>query len=323
MNSSFTAAATSSDALLDLHTLLGNLDDQTPYEHSPIGKTSTTTDDMMNSLFYSRQSNLNAPSSSSSSSSSLLQQQYSPMMNTPCLEAFTPAAGFMTDSPMMTTPYMDPLIGSAHFTPMMTTSSGLHLDHYFTPEITSVDPSQLALEQDQQPSLVLAQHDQPDDSLFPPLSHEQQLEQQQGNDLDLFFDDLFTTDDTFPSNQVQPPINDNKRKRSNDDTLDPAELDRMIKHAKINKDGLFLCSICDRGFSRRYNLGTHIKTHYKSRAKPFACHLCTKSFDRKHDCLRHISTVHKGERLHTCQKCAISFSRRDALHRHQAQKHTK
>jgi uncharacterized C2H2 Zn-finger protein len=28
-----------------------------------------------------------------------------------------------------------------------------------------------------------------------------------------------------------------------------------------------------------------------------------------------------GERLFTCEACQVSFSRRDALHRHQLQKH--
>ncbi|KAI9303442.1 hypothetical protein BJ944DRAFT_137936, partial [Cunninghamella echinulata] len=73
---------------------------------------------------------------------------------------------------------------------------------------------------------------------------------------------------------------------------------------------------CQRGFTRRYNLGTHVKTHDKNRVKPFACSLCPKTFDRKHDCERHISTVHMGERLFTCAPCNVSFSRRDALHRH-------
>ncbi|KAI9282765.1 hypothetical protein BY458DRAFT_411376, partial [Sporodiniella umbellata] len=52
------------------------------------------------------------------------------------------------------------------------------------------------------------------------------------------------------------------------------------------------CPVCSATFDRRYNLGTHIKTHDKNRKKAFECSLCTKTFDRKHDLSRHISTVH-------------------------------
>ncbi|KAI8086784.1 uncharacterized protein BX664DRAFT_265726 [Halteromyces radiatus] len=237
----------------------------------------------------------------------------------------------MGDSPMMSTPYMDPLIGSHFSTPMMDTTTttpfmgavGMDLDcmeQYFTPALTSehdfssvVDPSQLAIES--QPTMTLQQ--QEDDSLFPPLSKEE--EQQKQNDTtsenhwDLLFDDIFGTNEK-PKDDV-PTL---KRKHVEEEK---EEEEKQSKQVKTNDTRLFVCPICDRGFSRRYNLGTHIKTHNKDRVKPFACHLCTKSFDRKHDCERHISTVHMGERLYTCHTCQVSFSRRDALHRHQTQKH--
>ncbi|KAI7867138.1 hypothetical protein BDF14DRAFT_1688831, partial [Spinellus fusiger] len=73
---------------------------------------------------------------------------------------------------------------------------------------------------------------------------------------------------------------------------------------------------CHSKFSRRYNLGTHIKTHSKDRQKDFTCFICTKGFDRKHDCDRHIATVHLGERSYACTHCTSSFSRKDALSRH-------
>ncbi|KAI8364776.1 uncharacterized protein BYT42DRAFT_472977, partial [Radiomyces spectabilis] len=59
-----------------------------------------------------------------------------------------------------------------------------------------------------------------------------------------------------------------------------------------NENKRFQCPVCLNRFSRRYNLGTHIKTHDRNRMKQYACHICSKSFDRKHDCERHISTVH-------------------------------
>ncbi|CAK5274884.1 unnamed protein product [Mycena citricolor] len=52
--------------------------------------------------------------------------------------------------------------------------------------------------------------------------------------------------------------------------------------------------------------------------REFACHLCALSFDRNHDLKRHIET-HSGERPFVCERgCGKSFTRKDALKRHQA-----
>ncbi|KAI7885389.1 hypothetical protein K492DRAFT_171895 [Lichtheimia hyalospora FSU 10163] len=84
---------------------------------------------------------------------------------------------------------------------------------------------------------------------------------------------------------------------------------------------VFTCPTCHRQFNRRYNLGTHIKTHDKKRHRPFPCSECPKRFDRKHDRKRHVQTVHRGEKLYPCDQCNAEFSRKDALMRHKDQKH--
>lgn len=89
----------------------------------------------------------------------------------------------------------------------------------------------------------------------------------------------------------------------------------------LAKAKVFTCSTCHRQFNRRYNLGTHMKTHDKNRHRPYACPECPKRFDRKHDRKRHIQTVHRGERLYPCDQCNAEFSRKDALMRHKDQKH--
>jgi uncharacterized Zn-finger protein len=43
-------------------------------------------------------------------------------------------------------------------------------------------------------------------------------------------------------------------------------------------DGKYKCEMCNRHFSRYYNLKSHIKTH--DNAKPFSCAYCTQSFAR-------------------------------------------
>ncbi|KAI8365499.1 hypothetical protein EDC96DRAFT_443512 [Choanephora cucurbitarum] len=106
----------------------------------------------------------------------------------------------------------------------------------------------------------------------------------------------------------------NKRKKT-----DNKNTKRSAKKPKEAK--LYYCHLCDHVSKRRYNLGTHIKTHDKSRVKEFGCPQCPKAFDRRHDRDRHLATVHRGERSYACSHCATHFSRRDALNRHLIQKH--
>ncbi|KAG0170235.1 hypothetical protein DFQ28_005047 [Apophysomyces sp. BC1034] len=162
-----------------------------------------------------------------------------------------------------------------------------------------------------------------------------------GLDASLFQDennnDLLTLDDLFGFNDIEPvtinpqpeiteaQVPKKKRKQPLDDQT-PSQVPAKRKRLSINADDAldgkrFECPVCQSKFSRRYNLGTHIKTHDKQRQKNHSCYLCNKAFDRKHDCDRHISTVHHGERSFSCNECSSTFSRKDALTRHMVQKH--
>ena len=175
------------------------------------------------------------------------------------------------------------------------------------------------------------------DFLFPPLPSESStsntLNEQDALHQDVFklSDDLFEFDDSLfnitddlhhednsiPSIPMPMPMPTKKRKSEDRD------MKKANKRIKVDKncDRKHECPICHATFNRRYNLGTHIKTHDKNRQKDFSCHLCNKTFDRKHDLSRHIATVHNGERAYSCNECTSTFSRKDAMVRHKVQKH--
>lgn len=85
---------------------------------------------------------------------------------------------------------------------------------------------------------------------------------------------------------------------------------------------LYPCEMCDKKFTRAYNLRSHMRTHTHER--PFACSVCGKAFARQHDRKRH-EILHTGEKKYVCEGtladsstwgCGRRFARADALGRH-------
>lgn len=92
---------------------------------------------------------------------------------------------------------------------------------------------------------------------------------------------------------------------------------RMQKHPSV-----YACHICDKRFTRPYNLKSHLRTHTDER--PFTCSVCGKAFARQHDRKRH-EDLHTGEKKFQCRGflkdgtpygCGRKFARADALRRH-------
>ena len=69
---------------------------------------------------------------------------------------------------------------------------------------------------------------------------------------------------------------------------------------------------CERRFSRKENIKSHVQTHLGDRQ--FRCIHCRKCFVRQHDLKRHVK-IHSGDKPFVCA-CGNGFARQDALTRH-------
>ena len=80
-----------------------------------------------------------------------------------------------------------------------------------------------------------------------------------------------------------------------------------------NRQGPFICKICDKKFKHRRYLKVHLFTH--SGEKPFTCDVCDKKFTRKSHLKAHRLT-HTGEKPFTCKDCDMKFAWKCNLKRH-------
>ncbi|XP_037296820.1 uncharacterized protein LOC115451564 [Manduca sexta] len=77
----------------------------------------------------------------------------------------------------------------------------------------------------------------------------------------------------------------------------------------------YMCIVCNKGFTTKWNLKLHRWTHMSRSSKPFKCHLCKGAFIRQTEYISHMN-AHKSVRPYTCNYCGCQFIRKYNCQRH-------
>ena len=94
--------------------------------------------------------------------------------------------------------------------------------------------------------------------------------------------------------------------------------DRMARHITVHGIGdRFKCDQCDKDFSLKGNLQTHIKTH---KSLPLKCNQCGKMYKTAESLKKHMKIVHSEKRL-KCDECEKMFSSIGFLNKHKKAVH--
>lgn len=115
-----------------------------------------------------------------------------------------------------------------------------------------------------------------------------------------------------------------RRRRAAAKSTDPLELLAVVVGA-VRAPHKFVCPICASTFGRRCELKRHVsEVHTLEGARRFACKYpaCEKSFTRKDALAKHEMVKHQGKRRFVCPTCCEKFTSRYDLSRHNVRVHS-
>ncbi|XP_045204431.2 zinc finger and SCAN domain-containing protein 21-like isoform X2 [Mercenaria mercenaria] len=98
-------------------------------------------------------------------------------------------------------------------------------------------------------------------------------------------------------------------------------LGALIGHTKRVHEGwkspnqkIFICSVCEKRFTKKYHVDRHMLIHTGER--PHKCHDCGRCFNNKSNLMSHIQLVHKKLSPYQCDMCQETFKRKKKLLEH-------
>ncbi len=131
-------------------------------------------------------------------------------------------------------------------------------------------------------------------------------------------------------NQTSHDVNNNNRDTckssisGQESTTKPKSISCAICLKQLNMDKIkvklmpFTCTLCDKSFTLKGSLITHIETFHQ-KLKPFhhqECTLCKKLFASRDSLTMHIDAIHRKRTPFTCTLCNRSFTQKGNLNRH-------
>lgn len=115
------------------------------------------------------------------------------------------------------------------------------------------------------------------------------------------------------------------RRRVTTTVSDPLHLLAVVVPPSKHSKSKLLCPLCTSTFGRRCELKRHIaEVHTLAGARRFVCKHpnCTKSFTRKDALAKHEIVKHQGKRRFQCDTCGEKFTSRYDLRRHKVRVHS-